>query len=606
MDVACLSAGHFAAQAGAAILSITQVAKLKKYISTAHPEPTDGSDTPVKVPRMCVVISENTEKTSAVSTLRTRGFVVMSILTDKETPDRYTVLLKVGPKLFPKLAVGLSMPLQPTAMYTQGELYRIYDAAMLSVDRATQLAVLQRYLEHDVAVVSNCLRHEKTTDVIDYFGLDFGLMFDFVRSYKRGLFPVAVVAFIMKAVVVVQYVLYHTCSARFSFLFPAVVSFWSIVSLTVWRQRAIAQISAVYSGLLLGMVRGSTASMFTIRGEKIVKILLCGMLVGILVMFYVSVLSFVKESAVIHPVFQYFVAIVYSIIPPLLSKPFTQFLRSEKKNYVKNVSKPVAVAESENGLCQQSNKAAVSNPRASPASSSSSIFALEIFNYHGGLFYLHFVKNDYEAVQTLLVAKLVVEQLVDMVRNYQANKQLSQRRDTAGSDLVMEDPPSEPLSATRIRSNSGVYDNARRYSYAQDELPKFSPGPGSNTGSPRAGDLFNRNDKSKKVSAAQKFLRMITRRKKSHGEDNSDTTSVTETTLSPDLPELDTDVYSRMREALEVDVKAKRLLKIPDNFTPPSRSQEKFCLHDLMDDFKEHLAFQVTKKSFTLFYFSII
>lgn len=247
------------------LLSLALLAHAQRLASQFYPcEKEDvAQDTPSPglsrlIPYICVEFSQAADTSAIASILRRRGFIVLSVLEPAAPKHSDMLFLKVGPKLFPKLAIGLNLPLQPTDSYTQGELNRIYDAAIISVVRAKQATVFRCYLQHDSAGLQKCFQEADGPAVADYFGLEIGLLFDFLSSYASKLLWLALVAVVFVGGRLIRLCLGMTpFSQSFSF-FPLIVVVWSLFAAAAWRGRAATLISTSYSGLLLSMLGDSS------------------------------------------------------------------------------------------------------------------------------------------------------------------------------------------------------------------------------------------------------------------------------------------------------------------------------------------------------------
>jgi hypothetical protein len=614
MESQCLSLLQLAMQTVCAAVSVVQRTEIKRYITgLVGPKGcgVGGERGPAAAvtPRLCAVVSGSSDRTVAINTLRSRGFTVMSIITEKDQEGDekdFTVLLKVGPKLFPKLVVGLNLPLQPTAKYTQGELYRVYEAAMASVHRSQAVTVLSCYLQHDLPILNECLKSGETNDIIDYFGLEFGLMSEFVSSYHHKLVPVAAVAFMMKGVLIYQYLVYHTCPVQSSFIFPTLVALWSILSLMFWRQRAMALISAAYSGLMLGMVRGSTSSMTSVRADQLLKLIACIGIIGFFAICYLSVHDFLSDNNY-HVLWQYALGAVYGVLPPLCSKGITVLM---KRNACPK--KPATGDEKD---------APKKQPLGSSTAATSGIFALEIINHHGVLFYLHFWRNDYGTVRLLLLCKLLLEQAVDVLSSRRMDRSLREKREGSASKYTIEEIPAESGAASlsmgrRLRAASISEGDPRRFS----GIPKENSQVSLANNSPRGGSQTGDHGHGKKENVAKRLLRKITGKKDhSHaGNDEiSETTEITDFDAYNSQTDLrsgtgsersaaeELDAFSKLRAGLdlELDVKAPPVpvsvsapqvgsaVDSPTPFSLGSKSNQVFCVQDLMYEFLQHLTY---------------
>jgi hypothetical protein len=529
-------------------------------------------------------VATTSDEFAVIAGLKSRGFICLSILREKDSSrgdNSYTILLKVGPKLFPKLAVGLNLPLQPTDMYSQGDLYRIYEAAMVSVYRFRKIDVIRCFLQHDKPALRQCLRTEKTTDLISYFGLEFGLLIDFVKSYRQKLVPVALIALALECIFIYQYATYNICSgARFHIFFPALVTFWSVVNLTFWRQRAMALICGAYSGLMLALVRGSTASLLSIHVVKLLTLICCTVAVTGMAMLYVAAQDNLKTYFGV----KYVLAVLYSITPPLLSMAMISVMADKKEKVIskQGESIPTETAKMPNG---------------GSTTATSGLFALEIINYHGGLFYLHFIQNDFEGVQLLLICKLLCEQAIDILRYHYIKSAVGKKRQESLLNYKMV-PVDSSQAQPSPRRRSETVERLGSHSKSNEEMDRIRSQNSAYSGSPAQKDVtidhrsrsVHPSDKRRKISRTRKLINKLTGKK---GEppvpdDQSDFTEATELHDQPDF--IDYSMTAPVARGMSIDVSPRA--DAAHNHSPrASRIGTKgpdASVSYLMDEFMEH------------------
>ena len=592
MSATCFSLLELLCDAIAASISFVT---LRKTADTIGQQLDEHSETQATIPRLCAVMSADAEQSIVINDLKLRGFIVMAIITDKmplsESNDTY--LLKVGPKLFPKLAVGLNMPLQPIAKYSQGDLYRIYEAAMMSVSRSKRMNVLYCYLQHDPLVLEKCLKYKKTSDIIDYFGLSFGLLHEYTISYVHKLIPIALIAFMALFVSLFQYLTTQSCPVLTSSLIPILIVFWSFVSLFFWRQRALALISTMYSGLMLSLIGGNSSSLVRLQ-IKHVLILLGSVLYSFaLAAVYIYIHGILKSKSN-NTAWLYLWATLYSVVPKLLTTFFHYILKKVDKK---------SDSSGNRSTCHLS-----------PASS---CFAFEIVNHTVALCYFHFGENDYQSVRILLMSKLIFEQIIEYMLYYVANKRLFQFREKAHGNFAIaevsnatEDTP----GANRMRKNSGTFEQRLRsnsftvddYSLTESKVSRALSMPDDES---RIAPTISNSEVSNaggKLKGVKGFFKKIGRKKQKNAnvvdDDMSETTADYTDIMHVGSPEMrnsshgDLEKITALRAGLTVDVSEKATSNgpntqlAPEHSSPPpsTRVVPVLSMSELLTDFLKH------------------